>query len=85
MLWVTTIIKKIQEWTLLENPIIEPEEEYEKIGPVPSVIFPCGAVIIGELLFVYYGAADKVIGVATIKVQELLDELLSEKPHNVNY
>jgi len=71
--------------SVLENPIIEPEEDYEKMGPVPSVVFPCGAVIIGEYLFVYYGGADKVIAVATIKVEELLDELLSEKPHNVNY
>jgi predicted GH43/DUF377 family glycosyl hydrolase len=71
--------------SLLENPIIEPETEYEKIGPVPSVVFPCGAVIIQDQLFVYYGGADKVIGVATIKIEELLDELLSEKPHNVNY
>jgi predicted GH43/DUF377 family glycosyl hydrolase len=39
----------------------------------------------GDQLVVYYGGADKVIGVATIKVEELLDELLSEKPHNVNY
>ena len=71
--------------SLLDNPIIEPEEDYEKMGPVPSVVFPCGTVIIGDHLYVYYGGADKVVAVATIKVEELLDELLSEKPHNVNY
>jgi predicted GH43/DUF377 family glycosyl hydrolase len=71
--------------SLLSEPIIEPEEDYEKLGPVPSVVFPCGAVVMGGDLFVYYGAADKVIGVATIKVDELLDQLRREEPHNVNY
>jgi len=41
------------------------------------VVFPCGAVIIGENLFVYYGAADSVIGVATIKLAELINSLIT--------
>jgi predicted GH43/DUF377 family glycosyl hydrolase len=32
-------------------------------------------VVIKDLLFIYYGAADKVIGVATVKFSELLEGL----------
>jgi predicted GH43/DUF377 family glycosyl hydrolase len=59
-----------------DEPIFEPVMPYEIEGEIPNVVFPCGAVVIGETLFVYYGGADKVIGVATIKLQTLLDNLL---------
>ena len=57
-------------------PLLEPEMPYEMEGQVANVVFPGGAVIIEDQLFVYYGAADKVIGVATIKLPELLESLL---------
>jgi predicted GH43/DUF377 family glycosyl hydrolase len=56
----------------LDNPILEPETEYEKKGIVPNVVFPCGAVICGKTIFLYYGAADRVIGLATISVHDVL-------------
>jgi len=59
-----------------ETPLFEPEVPYEKEGQVAEVVFPCGAVVINDRLFVYYGGADKVIGVATIKLSELLKSLL---------
>lgn len=59
----------------LQEPILEPETEYEKFGEVPNVVFPCGAILMGETFFVYYGGADKVTGVATIDKEELLDAL----------
>lgn len=58
-------------------PIIEPQMRYEKEGVVPNVVFPCGAVVINDKLFVYYGGADTVIGVATIGLPELLGSLLT--------
>jgi predicted GH43/DUF377 family glycosyl hydrolase len=58
-----------------DEPIFEPETEYEKVGLIPNVVFPCGAVVIKDTLFVYYGGADKVIGVATIPMKTLLDQL----------
>lgn len=39
---------------------------------MPNVIFPCGAVIKNGVIFLYYGAADSVVGVATIPLSELL-------------
>jgi predicted GH43/DUF377 family glycosyl hydrolase len=52
--------------------IFEPEADYEKNGIVPNVVFPCGVVLRDDLVFIYYGGADTVIGVATIKMSELL-------------
>ena len=58
-------------------PILQPEMPYELHGQVDNVVFPCGAVVIGEDLFVYYGGADSVIGVATMKLPELLNSLIT--------
>jgi len=55
-----------------DNPIFEPETAYEKEGQIPNVVFPCGNVLIGEKLFVYYGGADQVVGVATVEMSKLL-------------
>jgi predicted GH43/DUF377 family glycosyl hydrolase len=57
------------------GPIFEPHEKYEKEGVVSKVVFPCGEVLRGDTVYVYYGGADKVVGVATITLQELLDAL----------
>lgn len=58
-----------------ENPIFEPITTYEKNGNVPNVVFSCGNVLIGKTLFVYYGAADKVLGVATCSLAKLIKEI----------
>jgi predicted GH43/DUF377 family glycosyl hydrolase len=58
-------------------PILEPETYYELNGQVGNVVFPCGAVVIGEDLFVYYGGGDTVIGVATMKLSELMNSLIT--------
>ena len=52
--------------------------KYEKEGPVPNVIFPCGAVAVGDELFVYYGGADRVVGVCTCNIEELVSDILKE-------
>ena len=57
------------------DPIFEPVEKYEKEGNVPNVVFSCGACVRGDTLFLYYGAADKVIGVASASLSHILDAL----------
>jgi predicted GH43/DUF377 family glycosyl hydrolase len=57
--------------------LLQPEEWYETQGFYPGVCFPCGKVIIGDTLFVYYGGADKYIGLATCKLDDLFTYLLS--------
>lgn len=61
------------------HPVLEPEESYESCGLYSGCVFPTGNVILGDTLYVYYGAADKYVGVATASVSELLDYLLSEE------
>lgn len=59
-----------------KTALLKPEMPYEKEGQIPDVVFPCGAVVINDRLFVYYGGADTVIGVATVKLTELVQALL---------
>ena len=61
------------------SPILEPEEHYENNGYKWGVIYSCGAVVKDGTLFVYYGGADKVIGVASIKLANLLADLKKHK------
>ncbi len=61
-----------------DAPIFSPEMPYEKEGIVPNVVFPCGSVIIGSKLIIYYGGADTVIGVATISLAKLLTHILRD-------
>ena len=53
-------------------PFFEPEEDYERLGSIQNVVFPCGLVVRGGVVYIYYGGADSVVGVATIKLVELL-------------
>ena len=48
--------------------------DYELDGAVKNVVFSCGAEIIGNTVFMYYGGADTVIGVATCKLKDLLSK-----------
>lgn len=62
-----------------QYPILEPEECYENNGYKWGVVYSCGAVVRDGVLFVYYGGADKVIGVASIKLATLLNDLQKNK------
>jgi predicted GH43/DUF377 family glycosyl hydrolase len=59
----------------LHEPLFSPTEEWEKQGFVSNVVFPTGTALFGDELFIYYGAADKRIAVASISLRELLSEL----------
>ena len=59
--------------------ILQPVTEYERNGLVPNVTFPSAAIIVEDELYVYYGAADTVIGLATCKLNDLLDYLEESK------
>jgi predicted GH43/DUF377 family glycosyl hydrolase len=68
------------------NTIFEPETVYERYGDVRNVVFSNGIIVKDGTLFIYYGGADKVTGVATINLNDLLKRMLSEiklnKIHN---
>lgn len=57
------------------DPIFEPTEQYELVGEIPNVVFPCGTVIRDDTLYMYYGGADTVVGVATASLSRILAAL----------
>jgi len=57
------------------DAIFEPQEAYELEGQVNYVVFPCGAIVRGDTIYMYYGGGDSVVDVASISVKELLDVL----------
>ncbi len=56
-----------------EGFLIEPQEPWERRGDVPNVIFSTANPVVDGKVYVYYGGADRVIGLATCSLQELLD------------
>lgn len=54
------------------NFILEPEFDHEINGYYKGCVFPTGNVIVDDTLYVYYGCADKYVGVATCGVEELI-------------
>lgn len=50
------------------EPIFSPEKHWEKAGQVPNVVFVEGMVEKGGRHLIYYGGADKYIGVAEAKL-----------------
>lgn len=67
-------IKRSSEW------IFAPEEFYERAGDVGNVVFPCGYTIApdGDTMYMYYGAADTSIALATGSISEMLEWLNKE-------
>ncbi len=51
--------------------VFGPQEPYEMRGEAPGVVFPTGLVIKNHTLFLYYGAADTTVGLATAKTEML--------------
>jgi len=63
----------------LSEPLFSAEEPWEKIGIVGNVVFPTGAVVRDERLYIYYGAADKLIAAKSLVLSELLDDIKVNK------
>lgn len=70
----TKVIGRTADW------LMQPEETYETDGFYCGCVFPCGNVVIDGTLLVYYGGADRFVGVATCPMSELLAELKASKP-----
>ncbi len=52
---------------------LEPELDWEKLGVIyHNVVFPCGQVVRDGVLYLYYGAADTVIGLARAPLTEVV-------------
>ena len=65
------LIRRTDEW------IFGPKAHYEREGDVDDVVFPCGWIKKKDTVFIYYGAADSRICVATADFNELVDFILA--------
>jgi beta-1,2-mannobiose phosphorylase / 1,2-beta-oligomannan phosphorylase len=54
------------------EPILAPETPYEREGFFGGVVFTCGLIAEGDLVRIYYGAADGVMAVADLSLKEIL-------------
>ena len=68
------VLKRLNRW------IFGPRADYESMGFIPGVVFPTGAILRGDEVWMYYGAADSRIALATAKLSTLL-EALDEEGH----
>lgn len=67
------VIRRCGEW------VFGPNEYYERVGDVPDVTFPCGVVLRGDELIMYYGAADTTMAIATASLKEVLEFVKNSK------
>ena len=69
--WI--VLRRGDEW------VLGPHEPYERIGDVSDVVFPTGAVVHKETdqINLYYGAADCSVAVASAKLSDCMDYLMS--------
>ena len=65
------------------QPIMVPQEDYELQGVVPNVIFPSGALLSNDLIYLYYGAADTSTAVSVMSLTDLLTVMQSTPKHQV--
>ncbi len=66
----------LKELARLPYPLFQPELDYELTGEVNNVCFPTGHSIYGDTLYIYYGAADEHVAVASLHLPDLIKELL---------
>ena len=63
----------------LPYPLFYPEKEWELKGRVDNVCFPTATLLENDTLYIYYGAADERIAVASLSLKDLLNELILYK------
>ena len=54
------------------QPILRPEAPYERQGFYAAVVFTCGLLAEGDVVRIYYGAADGVVAVADLSLADIL-------------
>jgi beta-1,4-mannooligosaccharide/beta-1,4-mannosyl-N-acetylglucosamine phosphorylase len=72
------IVDKDEPWKVLHRAdryLLSPREDYEFVGDVPNVCFPCAALADAETgkIAIYYGGADTVVGLAFTTVDDVVD------------
>ncbi|RKP50044.1 glycosidase [Cohnella endophytica] len=57
-------------------PVLEPIADYEANGFFGGVVFSCGVIVEGDVVKMYYGAADTSMACAELSLQDILDGLV---------
>lgn len=73
-----------KELARLPYPLFFPEYEWELKGEVNNVVFPTGTSLFNDTLFIYYGAADSHVAVASLSLSALLAELILNSDIQMN-
>jgi predicted GH43/DUF377 family glycosyl hydrolase len=70
----TRVLRRLPSW------VLSPTAPYERIGDIANVVFPCGLVHdeATDELRLYYGAADTSICLASARLGDVLETLLSD-------
>ncbi len=63
-------LRRTDEW------VFGPKARYEREGDVDDVVVPCGWIVRGGMVYMYYGAADSSITLATAKRSDLIDFIM---------
>ncbi|HVN26655.1 MAG TPA: hypothetical protein VMT99_03325 [Candidatus Paceibacterota bacterium] len=58
-----------------QQPILEPDADYENNGFKAGIVYSCGAVVKDGMLYVYYGGSDSVTCVAMVNLDRFLNDL----------
>lgn len=58
-----------------KHPIMSPHFDWERRGVVSNVVFPTGSVVKHGKVQLYYGGADKVVGLAKIPLENIMQAL----------
>lgn len=79
------LLDTLEPWKVISRspvPILEPTLEFEIAGLVGNVVFPQGAILkqdcmepANPIVYIYYGAADKYVGVAKFRLDDALSYL----------
>ncbi len=56
-----------------EDSVLEPRTAWERRGDVPNVVFGCANPVVNGTVYLYYGGADRVVGLATANLEALLE------------
>ncbi|MDP1844427.1 MAG: response regulator [Sediminibacterium sp.] len=67
----------------LFEPLIMPNDE-EREGYVPNVVYSCGSIVNNEELVIPYAMSDTSSTYATVKMEELLEQLIPSDYHQKN-
>ncbi|MBN2182000.1 MAG: glycoside hydrolase family 130 protein [Sedimentisphaerales bacterium] len=72
------LLDNTEPWKIIarsEQPILQPETDYERLGFFGNVVFSCGLILEDDKLGIYYGAADTSICYAELSLDQIMQNL----------